>query len=612
MSEHVPTEADTLVAECLEAGRSFALVAGAGSGKTTSLVSALGQIRERHGSTLRKHGQRIACITYTNRAVDVIRERLGLDELYNVSTLHSFLWGEIGRFQRDIRDALQNSRIPTLIEKAKEDDNGGQSQAAIKAREKVVRLEEQLAGIGAVPKFFYDDASFSDYLNGQLSHDDVIEISGYLLAERPGFRRLLGNRYPYIFVDEAQDTFSSIVAGLNLTCAGDGLPLVAYFGDPWQQIYEGRAGDFEPPEGGQSITKTENFRSAPQVIQLLNAFRKDVQQVAAGKNKDFEGSVAIRLVKAEKPVGPRNRYTDEQLQNALTAFDQAIEVWGWQDRTDVIRLFLVRQMIARRLGFHGLNQLFNGPFASQRAQDDYDAGEHYLLKPFVQVICPLIAAYQSDNQRAAIDILRTNSPFYSTTGPNASRSLKEMIGHSKEHLSKLSELWVEGTVRDVLKYCRDNDLAKFSDRLTEQLVRKPRQEEYDDKVHGEEKSDWLADGLFVMSTGELRSYCDFISENTPYSTQHGVKGEEFSDVLVVYDDVEAGWNLYNFTKLLTPQTAGEPTDGQRERGRKLAYVSFSRARENLRILLFTPDPQKAKNELIQKGLLHEEQITIAE
>lgn len=56
--------------------------------------------------------------------------------------------------------------------------------------------------------------------------------------------------------------------------------------------------------------------------------------------------------------------------------------------------------------------------------------------------------------------------------------------------------------------------------------------------------------------------------------------------MVVYDDVEAAWNLYNFGKTLTPSTAGEPTDGQRARGQRLAYVSFSRALEDLRVLFF--------------------------
>jgi DNA helicase-2/ATP-dependent DNA helicase PcrA len=611
MSSRVTTEADKEVAECLKEHRSFALIAGAGSGKTTSLVDALDQIRSAKGATLRKNGQRIACITYTKRAVSVIRDKLGADDLFSVATLHSFVWGEVGRFQRDIRNALEVYRIPSLIEKAKDDDNGGNSQRAIKAREQAAQLAEELASIGDVPHFIYDDVAYSNYAEGRLSHDDVIEISAYLLAERPNFRRLLGNRYPYIFVDEAQDTFVPIIEGLNRTCAGDGLPLVGYFGDPWQQIYEGRAGDFQPPDGGKPITKVENFRSAPEVIQFLNAFRKDVEQVPAGENKNLEGSVAICLVKAEKPEAPRNRYTEEQLQTALAAMDQAIASWGWSDRADVMRLFLVRQMIARRLGFHALNQLFTGRFASQRAQDDYEEGEHFLLKPFVQVICPLLSTYQRGLQRQVIDILRENSPAFGTTGPNASRKLKEMVDLSKEHLKVLSELWAAGTVKDVLCYVRDNGLVRVSDRLTEHLARESRSEEFDDQEHSEDKGDWLADALFAMPTGELKSYYDFIMENTPYSTQHGVKGEEFADVLVVYDDVEAGWNHYNFTKLLTPQTAGEPTDGQRGRGRKLAYVSFSRARENLRILLFTPNPEAARQELLEQKLLDDDQIVIA-
>jgi len=612
MSERIPTEADSAVAECLEAGRSFALVAGAGSGKTTSLVDALDLIRIKHGAALRKHGQRIACITYTNRAVDVIRERLGADELYIISTLHKFLWGDIRRFQHDIREALREDRIPSLIAQAQEKDNGGQSQVAIRAREKVAQLNTDLAGIDQVDCFSYDDVTFSNYLRGRLSHDDVIEIAGYLLASKPIFRRLLGNRYPYIFVDEAQDTFTRIVEGLNLTCAGDGLPLVGYFGDPWQQIYDGRAGDFEPPAGGATITKVENFRCANKVIELLNAFRNDVEQVPAGKNKDVEGSVSIQLIKAEQPEGPRKRYTEDQLENALGAFDRALETWGWREREDVVRLFLVRQMIARRLGFHTLNQLFTGSFASRRAQDDYEAGEHYLLKPFAQVICPLIAAHRRGDQRAVIDILRAASPFYHTSGANALKTLKEMIGHSTQHLNDLSEMWESRSIKDVLLYCENNALLKLSERLSEQLAREPHQENYDSNQHGEMKGEWLADALFEMRTSELQNYCDFISDNTPYSTQHGVKGEEFANVLVVYDDVEAGWNLYSFTKLLTPITSGAPTDGQQERGRRLAYVCFSRARENLRVLLFTLNPDGAKQELVRSGVFKDQQIVIAE
>ena len=63
--------------------------------------------------------------------------------------------------------------------------------------------------------------------------------------------------------------------------------------------------------------------------------------------------------------------------------------------------------------------------------------------------------------------------------------------------------------------------------------------------------------------------------------------------------------------MLTPKTSGNPTEGQLELSRKLAYVCFLRAEENLRILLFTPNPEAAKTELISNILFEESQIIFA-
>lgn len=81
-------------------------------------------------------------------------------------------------------------------------------------------------------------------------------------------------------------------------------------------------------------------------------------------------------------------------------------------------------------------------------------------------------------------------------------------------------------------------------------------------------------------------------------------------MLVVFDDIEAAWNNYSFSKLLTPKMSGEPTEGQLRRSEKLAYVCFSRAEENLRILLYTNNPIAAKEELLQQSLFSESDICI--
>lgn len=608
MGAWVESEADILVRKCIDGRRSFALIAGAGAGKTSSLGDALSRVKDNEGDAFRKNGQRIACITFTKRAVEVIRTRLGFDDLYLVSTLHGFLWGQISRFHEDIRQALRENRIPSLIEKAKGDDNGGNSKKALKARAKIERLTEQLDLLESARRFDYVDTSFSDYGKGQIGHDDVIEIATYLLANNETLRRIIGLRFPYIFVDEAQDTFEGIVSGLNLVCAGAELPVVGYFGDPWQQIYDRSAGNFVPPDNGEVIKKAENFRSSKSVIRLLNAYRGDVEQYAAGDNAACEGSVEFLLIKAEDPTEPRRRYSEDQIERALARMDDAVEDWGWAGRNDVMKLFLARQMIARRLGFADLNRLFTGDYASSRAQDAFEEGSHFLLKPFLSTICPLITAHAQGDERKIINLLRRDSPAFAIDGANSEKSLKLMIETSKALIDQLQILWGAETIGAILRFCIEKQIIQPSERLGEHLDRAPRAETFDEDVHSLDKGDWLADSLFKMTPEMVSRYADYLSNNTAYSTQHGVKGEEYPKVLVVYDDIEAAWNQYSFSKTLTPLTAGEPSDRQRSVTQKLAYVSFSRAKEDLRVVLFTADPEGARTELIDRKLLTPEQI----
>ena len=606
----IKTEADKEVEACLDGQVSFALVAGAGSGKTSSLVDALEWVREHKGQALRQNGQRVACITYTKRAVAVISERLGFDDLYVVSTLHSFLWAQFRHFHSDVRQALEASRLPNLIAKERAKANGSNSKAARDARAKAERHEFDLAALADIERFEYGDAVFGNYANGILGHDDILDVASYLLKNNVTFLRILGLRFPYIFVDEAQDTAETIVHGLNLACEGKGLPIVGYFGDPWQQIYYETTENFSPPETGKTITKVENFRCSKSVIRLLNSFRTDVKQVPAGKNQHVEGSVTFRLVKAEPPEEPQKRYSDAQTGRALAQLDQAVADWGWTDRDDVVKLFLVRQMIARRMGFATLNRLFSGQYASTRAQDAFERGEHFLLQPLTTTIWPLVEAHRSGASRRVIDILRQQSPTFAVDGMNASKSLKSMIEMSKEIVAELAARWETATVGTILRFAAEMKIIGTGARLEGNLFRPPRTEDYDSEKHGMEKSDWLADTFFQMTTNEVTAYASFVGKSTAFSTQHGVKGEEYPKVLVVYDDIEAGWNKYNFGKLLTPGISGVGTDKQEARGRKLAYVSFSRALEDLRVLFFTTDPEAARAELIAKGLLKEDQIEL--
>lgn len=100
------TEVDQRIEECVLNKRSFVLDAGAGAGKTYSLVRALRRACEVLGPKMAKAGQRIACITYTNTAKDEITHRTGDNPIIRVSTIHDFLWSVICGHQRALKRAV--------------------------------------------------------------------------------------------------------------------------------------------------------------------------------------------------------------------------------------------------------------------------------------------------------------------------------------------------------------------------------------------------------------------------------------------------------------------------------------------------------------------------
>jgi DNA helicase-2/ATP-dependent DNA helicase PcrA len=85
------------VLEIIENNNNFLLSGGAGSGKTYSLVEIL-KITTKFYPLVN-----VACITYTNAAVNEIKSRVDQKNLY-VSTIHEFLWANIKQFQSELKE----------------------------------------------------------------------------------------------------------------------------------------------------------------------------------------------------------------------------------------------------------------------------------------------------------------------------------------------------------------------------------------------------------------------------------------------------------------------------------------------------------------------------
>ncbi|MFH4307114.1 ATP-dependent helicase, partial [Acinetobacter baumannii] len=83
---------------------------------------------------------------------------------------------------------------------------------------------------------------------------------------------------------------------------------------------------------------------------------------------------------------------------------------------------------------------------------------------------------------------------------------------------------------------------------------------------------------------EVIEVTKFIEKQTPFATQHSVKGAEFENVLVV---LGGGWNNYKWPQLLELLETKKLTNANTKgfyRARNLFYVSISRPMTRLAVL----------------------------
>ena len=147
------TEADRELYRCLNSSppQSFQMIAGAGSGKTTSLIKGLTETLNKHGERLKLRRQKVACITYMEIAAGEIWADVGNNPLVHVSTIHSFLWSLVRSFQSDIQGWVANRIDEKLVELQEKAANFGprvQQRTRDKNQSDIARYEQQRTRIG--------------------------------------------------------------------------------------------------------------------------------------------------------------------------------------------------------------------------------------------------------------------------------------------------------------------------------------------------------------------------------------------------------------------------------------------------------------------------------
>lgn len=515
--------------DTIKEGGSFILEAGAGSGKTWTLIEVLKFLLKQYGSSLIKNNQRVACITYTNVAANEIHERIENNPLVFVSTIHEFLWSVIEKYQNELR--------AELIEYNK-----------TKAKKPI----EDLASFLADKAITYSKFG-KKYEEGRITHDDVINLSSEIFNKYPKILKIVADQYPFIFVDEYQDTQQETVDLLlkNLLPNRKNF-VIGFFGDSMQKIYGEGVGEIKDKQL-IVITKQENFRCSKIVINLLNKIRKDLQQIPTGQNLPGD----LSFIHCNKNLGNDN-------DNYKKTIEFLEKKKGWKIDSQTTKfLMLTHKGIATKLDYMNLLDVYGK--LSMGRERLYEREERF-SSLLLDKLEKLIYLYEKKKYGQFIELLGIEG--YRIKKHSDKDSLKELM-------DKLIDIRKTGNIKEVLDYVFANKLISKPERITE-FEQKIAAAELDEDA---KKKKEFYDSLMMVKYQEIINLNNFIQNYTPFSTKHGVKGAEYENVLVVIDD--NSWNMFKFNNVF----GGDHSNEERfKRTLNLLYVCCSRAKNNLAIL----------------------------
>lgn len=504
--------------------------------------------------------QKIACITFTNVAANEIKERLGRNlDAVHVSTIHSFLWQLISSFQNELRQALGifNDRL-------------GPSN-----KRYIPNLNLDSTNIEYVDHY-------ADLSKGKISHDDVLKLAFHMIKEYPTLRHLIKCQYPVLLLDEYQDTQDIVIETLSRLIKADSQTTfgkidfrVGLFGDSMQSIYDSGAGYVDHQRlDAITITNEDNYRSTPNIVRLINKVR------AKSKKATYVEQQVQRTDLPQRSICSLF-YTTNDIAVKLRSLDAIASHFNWSLGEDTKVLELTHSAISRTANWNNLQKAY-----TYRGRDGFDrlrVGDDTYSSTF-SFMSRLYKAWASHNGYDTLRLLRFESPGY-IRNRNIVTSTDDMI-HWTSILNEFvrrcnSDNVEENSISAILRFVYNEDVQ-----LCRRIDRVARFESYydlDDSKRIENRRKFLTT-LTQTHFSELLHFYDYLDQATPFSTQHGTKGTEYDNVILLIDN--STWkNKYSFSTVFG---ASDRLADRVQRTLNLFYVSISRARNNLIVVYKNP------------------------
>ncbi|WP_085247834.1 UvrD-helicase domain-containing protein [Gilliamella mensalis] len=606
----------------LDAPRSFFLFAGAGSGKTRSLVNALNYIKDNYKNIFLSEGKYVGVITYTNAACDEITHRTNEDPIFHIATIHGFCWTVIQGFNEDIRAFLKDN-LTIKIQELNEKINNARKKCTqtyknnVHSREKA---ENRLAELDAIYEFTYNPNSNTQFGKDSLNHAEVISLITHFFKNKPIFRSIFVQKYPFLFIDESQDTHKELIeALLEVENNYQSHFLLGLIGDDMQRIYQQGKQDLPSCIKNHWATpqKNMNHRSQKRIIDLANNIRCESDKIEQYPRDDKQGGhVHLFILKHTA-----NNSLEDEIANKMAEITKD-SLWKRSD--EVKKLYLEHRMAAIQQDFIELYDIF---CADEQYKSSILEGSISELSFFSKLITPLIEAFSQNDNFKVMELIRNSSVILkgieSPLTPAENVTI-QMLSNIKKSVQKIADLFSSDSnfnFLDILTLLDKEKIFSLPPKLVEALqMHQNRVEIQTQQAEAQEKETvWLQ--FLEVPYQQLVNYTKYINGETSYATHHGVKGLEFDRVMVVMNDYTKrgrGGLSASYEKLfgvvpesdtdIKNQQEGKETDLQRTR--RLFYVTSTRAKESLALVAYTDSPQKLKDNMIHKQWFIEEEITM--
>ena len=610
----------------------FKVFAGPGAGKTHFLIENLKAIIAKSQKLKVDDNRGIACITYTNVAVDEIKSRLeSYGKYVHVSTIHSFLNEFIIKpYNKQLRILLKEMfgvsiSLNINISVRKEGFSILTKEQAEKVIGQIEKNNEEifnkLSNYANKVSFFDNfkldlkemdlDAEkpnlvfskerlryWQDYqidfvkikmleISGVLDYDDILFFSYLLIRNFKQIQYSIRYLFPYLLIDEFQDT--THVQNKIIQIIGKSKTVsIGVIGDSAQAIY-GFAGsnynDFINFELRVKEMKTfviaGNRRSKENIVHFLNYIRqKDAnldKQYCIGDNKD--GGEVVFILAEDESVNVRKYLPDDTISICRRWTDSFLTVSG----------IPLKELEALR-NIYNINRFgFGNDTVSMFIEDS---------PGWISQIKFITSIKEKIKNKNFSSIVKECSKIFvleDFQNPN-SNQLKNYI-ELRKFIKMVNEINEEDNYYSICKYI--NVCAEKT-----ALPKKKEFEVYEienEGYHNDNTAELLSNLNLLTYPTLMKIANEVFVENSKHVTIHRVKGKEYKNVLVKYETADFNNNeLYNL--LFSPNLFKDlgykklPPNSENPR---VAYVGFSRAIEGLYIQIST---NQDKFKLIEKEI----------